>query len=119
VIEAKNVGRWMAGGWGEEEATTRPSTTSRRCIGTMGVAIRSGSPGTSGNLVPAIAGEAPRKFEVKFDAELYAGLVEVAAKFVRDHLSTGKPPDGDARCRRPSTSAPLREARREPARGDA
>jgi hypothetical protein len=41
VIEAKNVGRWMANEWGERKATTRRSTTSRRCIGRW--APRSGS----------------------------------------------------------------------------
>lgn len=92
VIEAKNVGRWMSGDWGEE-GDDCPFHFLSQVHWEMGATVRLGLTGELGHLVPAIAGEAPRKYEVRFDAELYAGLIEVAAKFVRDHLETGKPPD--------------------------
>lgn len=93
VIEVKNVGRWMAGEWGDE-GDDCPFHYLAQVHWEMGVAIRLGLAGDKANLVAAIAGEAPRKFEVSFDAELYAGLVEVAERFARDHLETGKPPPG-------------------------
>lgn len=91
VIEVKNVGRWMSGEWGEE-GDDAPFHYLAQVHWEMGVAIRLGLAGTTAHLVAAIAGEAPRKYEVQFDAELYGILVGVAEKFMRDHVQTGKPP---------------------------
>jgi putative phage-type endonuclease len=97
VIEVKNVGRWMAGGWGEE-ADDAPFHYLAQVHWELGATIALGLTGPEAHLVAAIAGEPPRSFTVRFDAELYEGMVEVAGRFVRDHLLTGKPPtiDGSA-----------------------
>ena len=50
--------------------------------------------GPTAYLVATIGGEAPIGYRVRFDPEVFGFISELAAKFVRDHLQTGKPPEG-------------------------
>lgn len=105
--EAKNVGRWMAGAWDAEDDSDAgvPIYYAAQCIWQVGVMRNSDMRAEDGSsvaemlsplsdLVASIEGARPRRYVVPFDGDTFGYMLDVVAKFDRDHVKTGKPPAG-------------------------
>lgn len=80
--------------WGEPGTDDAPQLYLAQVTIELGVLRATGYDVSHGELVVSIRGAPPVAYRVDFDAELFGALSEIAARFVRDHLETGKPPDG-------------------------
>lgn len=92
-LDAKNVSRWNADKWGAPGTSDAPLY----CLAQVQVQIalcEQLGVQPEGCLVATIAGDPPEPYPVKWDAEVFGTLNELAAKFVRDCLIPRRPPDG-------------------------
>lgn len=94
AIQAKNDQGHGQIEWGEPGTDDAPLLYVAQATVEVGVLLDSGRQVVRDDLAVTIRGAPPVAYPVKFDAELFAGLADIAAKFVRDHLLTGKPPEG-------------------------
>jgi hypothetical protein len=70
------------------------------------------------HVIVALGGSEPSVYPVAWDEEMWLGLREIADRFLRDHIDTGRPPPMDAsdaaaeylRAKFPRHSAPLLQA---------
>lgn len=95
VIEAKNCQWHQSHRWGAPGTDDAPLQYLAQVIVTIGVAAENGDVEDTGDLAAAIAGAPPVLYVIPFKEDLFGAFVEYAAKFVRDHLLTEKPPPLD------------------------
>lgn len=98
-IQAKNVQEYNVHEWGEPGTTNAPLFYVAQVVIELGVlhAQSDLSIEDEGDIAASFGGRPPLGYRVPFNAELFGNLAEAAAKFVRDHLETDKPPtlEGD------------------------
>ena len=93
VIEAKNSQWHQAHRWGEAGTDDAPLLYLAQVQMELGIALALGEVEDVGELVASIAGAPPVIYRIRFDPELFGQLVDVAEKFLRDHVVTGIPPN--------------------------
>lgn len=94
ALQAKNDQGYGQTEWGDPESDDAPMLYLAQATVEIGVLLAKGYDVVRDELVVSIRGAPPVAYPVKFDADLFGSLADVAAKFVRDHLETGKPPEG-------------------------
>lgn len=98
VPDAKNVQRFAPGRlqWGEPGTGEVPTHYAAQIVVLVGICEMNapGSFSDTGHLVASIEGAPPEDWPVTYDADLFGFLHDKAAQFIRDHVLTGKPPEG-------------------------
>lgn len=92
AIQAKNDAGHGQIEWGEPGTDDAPLLYVAQATVEIGVLIGSRHEIQRDELAVAIRGDPPVCFPIPFDADLFGELAETAARFVRDHILTGKPP---------------------------
>lgn len=93
ALQAKNDQGYGQTEWGDPNTDDAPMLYLAQTTVEMGVLLAKGVDIVRDELVVSIRGAPPVAYPVKFDHDLFTGLAEIATKFVRDHLETGKPPE--------------------------
>ena len=94
VLEVKNSQWHQSHRWGEPGSDDAPLLYVAQVQMELGIALAQMGVETIADLVASIGGAPPVAYRIPFDPELFGQLVQVAEKFVRDHIQTGRPPDG-------------------------
>jgi len=94
VQEAKSVGWYLRGEWGDE-GDDAPLRYLAQVQFEIGCARALNLCGDYGDLRAAVGGEPPRVYRVPYDAETFAVLVERAREFVDRYIVRGETPDLD------------------------
>jgi predicted phage-related endonuclease len=92
-LQAKNDQGWSAHAWGEPGTDDAPLLFVAQVMIEMGVLRAAGHDVARGEIAVSLRGAPPVAYDVPFDEELFVGLTDVAAKFIRDHIVTGRAPD--------------------------
>lgn len=80
--------------WGEPGTDDAPLLYVAQVTIEVGVLRAVGIEVTHGELVVSLRGAPPVAYHIGFNAELFGDLAEICSKWKRDHLDTGKPPEG-------------------------
>jgi predicted phage-related endonuclease len=110
VVEAKNRSADQAAKYAGNEPTPDEIVQTQWHMGVTGIG--------EGSVCVLLGGNDLRVFDLRHDEEMWLGLEEIGARFLRDHYDTGRPPPMDAsddaaeylRARFPFHSAPLLQA---------
>lgn len=98
-IQAKNVQEYNVHEWGEPGTSQAPLFYVAQVIVELGVLYAQPDMhlDDEGDIAASFGGRPPLGYPIPFNVELFGNLAEAAAKFVRDHLETDKPPqlEGD------------------------
>lgn len=98
-VQAKNVQEWSHLRWGSPGTDDAPLVYVGQIQIELGILLQhekfAGRIEDVGDLAVSLAGAPPVAYNIKFDPELFGGLITLAAKFKRDYLDTGKPPQLD------------------------
>jgi hypothetical protein len=97
AIQAKNDQGHGQLKWGEEGTDDVPLAYLAQVVVEMGVLLANGYEVVHDEIAVSIRGAPPACYPIIWGskcAELFGDLGVIAAKFKRDHLDTGKPPDG-------------------------
>lgn len=95
-VQAKNDQGFGQIEWGEAGTDDAPLLYVAQVVMELGV-LRAKNPDKAyshGELAVSIRGGEPQGFRIEFNPELFGDLGEICAKWKRDHLDTGKPPEG-------------------------
>lgn len=93
-LQAKNDQGFGQIEWGEPGTDDAPLLYVAQVTVEVGVLRAAGIDVTHGELAVSIKGAPPVSYRIDFNPELFGDLGEICAKWKRDHLDTGKPPEG-------------------------
>lgn len=82
--------------WGEPGTDDAPLLYVAQVTAEIGVLRAAGHNVSHGELAVTIRGAPPVAYRIDFREALFGDIAELCAKWVRDHLATGKPPKGTA-----------------------
>lgn len=95
AVQAKNDQGWDDLEWGKPGTGDAPLVYVAQCTVEIGILLARGREVVRDDLAVSIRGAPPVSYPVTFDPELFGQLAELAQRFRRDHLDTGKRPDGE------------------------
>lgn len=95
AIQAKNDQGWGDMEWGKPGTDDAPLLYIAQCTVEIGVLLARGREVVRDDLAVSVRGAPPVGYPIRFDPELFGQLGELALRFKRDHLDTGKRPDGE------------------------
>lgn len=93
-IQAKNDQGHGQLEWGEPETDAAPLIYVAQVTVELGVLRAAHHDVTHGEIAVSIRGAPPVFYRVDFDENLFGDVAEICAKWKRDHLDTGIPPEG-------------------------
>lgn len=93
-LQAKNDQGYGQIEWGEPGTDDAPLLYVAQVTIEVGVLRAARVNVSRGELVVSIRGAPPVCYRIDFNEELFGDLAEICAKWKRDHLDTGKPPEG-------------------------
>lgn len=91
--DAKNVQVFHGSEWGEPGTGDVPLVYAAQLQVQIAL-LQSKGGGPRGYLCAAIGGSPPDVWVVEYDPEVFGTICDLAARFVRDHLIPGRPPEG-------------------------
>jgi predicted phage-related endonuclease len=80
--------------WGEAGTDDAPLLYVAQVVVEMGVLRSAGYEVMHGELAVSIRGAPPVAYRIEFNEQLFGDVADLCARWVHDHLDTGKPPDG-------------------------
>lgn len=94
LVEAKNVGRWMAHMWGAEGSGEVPMGYAAQVQVTLDTLISAGLvDDENADLIASIGGMPPAVYLIDRRPPMFERLAAIAKRFVDNHLATGVPPE--------------------------
>lgn len=93
-LQAKNDQGHGSIEWGEPGTDDAPLLYVAQVVVELGVLRASGTEVSHGELVVSIRGAPPVAYRIDFNEQLFGDVADLCAKWVRDHLDTGRPPNG-------------------------
>jgi predicted phage-related endonuclease len=99
-LQAKNAQWHQANRWGDVGSDQAPLLYVTQVSMELGILraqeVLPGELEQEADVLVSIGGAPPVAFPIRYDEELFGRLADLASKFKRDHLDTGRPPDINA-----------------------